>query len=93
MTTSGQQVERGQGGMGTAKAWRQCHGHGGHGEKEKEKEKIVETPLVDLNSLQKGPSTDFDDLKEAFKHFCKNYKNSCGLPLTLRSFTKICVAK
>ena len=65
-----QQVERGQGGMGgTAAAWRQCHGHGGHGEKEKGKEKFVESPLADLNSLQKGPSADFNDLEEALRHF------------------------
>ena len=61
--------------------------------RKKRKEKIVATSLAVLISLQKGPSADFDDLKEALKHFCKNYKNLCGLPLTLRSFTKICVAK
>ena len=42
LTTSGQHVERGQGGMGgTTTAWRQCHGHG---EKKKEKRKLWKPP-------------------------------------------------
>ena len=54
--------------------------------RKEEKEKIVETPLADLNSLQQGPTADFDDLKEALKHFYKTYKNLQSLPLTGRSF-------
>ena len=59
----------------------------------RKEELFPENPLADFNSLQKGPSADFVDLKEALNHFYKTCKNSGGLSLSSGNSTKFWVAK
>ena len=35
----------GQGGMGMATAWRQCHGHGGHSEERRKEKNVKKSPV------------------------------------------------